>query len=142
MDRDFFSRKNGIAALAIVFAGMLLWLLYAANGGMVAKDREPNGIDRQTPGLTGKANITWNQNVEPDTKGYRIYYGTERRTGDCPQGGYAHTVDVGNVTSHELKDLQVGLTYYFSITAYDAGGRESCFSSEVSKTIAASPASQ
>lgn len=86
--------------------------------------------------LMGKATLTWDAAGEQDIKGYRIYYGTEKRKGDCPKdGGYAKKVDVGNKTSYQLDNLKDSSTYYFSVTSYNTGGKESCFSEEMSKTV-------
>ncbi|NTW27106.1 MAG: fibronectin type III domain-containing protein [Candidatus Moranbacteria bacterium] len=86
--------------------------------------------------IFGKANLTWNASSETDIKGYKIYYGTEKRKGDCPKdGAYKKKVDVGNVTSYQLENLNDSSTYYFSVTSYNTGGKESCFSEEMSKTV-------
>lgn len=83
----------------------------------------------------GKATLSWNSNKEPDLAGYKIYYGTSPRTGNCPLGGYPQKVDIGNKTSYTVEKLETGKDYYFSITSYDKSGNESCFSSEVKKII-------
>lgn len=88
----------------------------------------------------GSATLAWNANSDVDLDGYKIYYGTSARTNSCPTGGYASSVDVGNVTSYTLSNLIDGQTYYFSITAHDNYNNESCFSSEVSKAIPAATA--
>lgn len=85
--------------------------------------------------LKGKATLNWNASTETDVTGYRIYYGTENRTADCPQGGYSKKIDVGNKTSYQLDNLNDNATYYFSVTSYNSGGKESCFSEEMSKAI-------
>ena len=86
----------------------------------------------------GSATLSWNANTESDLAGYRIYYGTSARTGACPTGGYPNNINVGNVAAYTFSNLTDGSTYYFSITAYDTSGNESCFSSQVSKLIPAS----
>jgi len=84
---------------------------------------------------TGKATLSWAKNTEPDLAGYKIYYGTTPRTGDCPPSGYTDNLDVGNVERHEFNNLEEGKTYYFSVSAYDSSKNESCFSSEMSKVL-------
>jgi len=89
--------------------------------------------------LTGKANLSWNPCTEANVAGYRIYYGTEKRNGDCPSGGgYAQKVDVGNHTSYQINNLKDKTVYYFSVTSYNTSGKESCFSEEMKKSITVS----
>lgn len=92
------------------------------------------------PKNTGTATLHWNANTEPDLAGYKIYYGTKARTGDCPPGGYSGNADVGktdtpDTPAYTLKELENSKTYYFSITSYDTSGNESCFSQEISKQV-------
>ena len=86
---------------------------------------------------SGKATLSWDTNIEPNLAGYKIYFGTAPRTDNCPSGGYPQKVDVGNKTSYTIDKLEKGKTYYFSITAYNKSGKESCFSAEVKKIIQA-----
>ena len=85
-------------------------------------------------GGSGAATLSWSpptQNTDgtPLTAaGFRVYYGTASRH-------YGAPIDVGDVTSYVLGGLQVGQTYYFAVTAYDSGGNESAYSTEVSKTL-------
>ena len=83
----------------------------------------------------GSAKLSWNANTELDLSGYKIYYGTTPRTGDCPDGGYAQNIKVGKVTSYTLDNLEPGKTYYFSVTSYNQAGKESCFSAQMSKNV-------
>ncbi len=46
-------------------------------------------------------------------------------------GNYESVIDVGNQTTYNLSDLEDAKAYYFVVTAYDALGRESDFSSEL-----------
>lgn len=92
------------------------------------------------PANNGTANLSWNANNEFDLAGYKIYYGTSPRTGNCPAGGYPNKIDVGKTAtlekpSYKIENLENGKTFYFSITSYDTSGNESCFSDEMSKTI-------
>ena len=88
----------------------------------------------------GSATLSWSANNEPDLVGYRIYYGTSPRTGDCPPAGYPNKIDVGKTDTPDnpffvVGNLEDDKTYYFSLTSYDASGNESCFSQEMSKII-------
>lgn len=86
----------------------------------------------------GEATLSWNQSAEKDLKGYNVYYGQSPRKEDCPKGGYENKIDVGNKTNYKIKDLENKKTYYFSVTSYNQSGKESCFSEEMSKSIAIS----
>lgn len=67
-------------------------------------------------------------------KGYKIFYGTTSVASDTASYTMG-PVDVGNVITYDVKDLNNGTTYYFAVTAYDAAGNESEFySTEVSAT--------
>lgn len=92
---------------------------------------------------SGTATLSWEANTESDLAGYKIYYGTSPRTGDCPDGGYSEKIEVGKTTTPEkpsfiVKGLEAGKTYYFSVTSRDTSGNESCFQKEVSKAFPAS----
>jgi hypothetical protein len=64
--------------------------------------------------------------------GYRVYTGTT-------SGSYSQNIDVGNVTSYTVSSLNNATTYYFAVTAYDASGDVSGFSSQASYTTPAAP---
>jgi len=58
--------------------------------------------------------------------GYKIYYGTQ-------SGNYTYPpIDVGNVTSYTINDLDKNEIYYLAVSAYASGGEESEFSTELS----------
>ena len=61
-----------------------------------------------------------------DLAGFKIYYGNTSHS-------YYGSINVGNVTSAVVGNLADGLTYYFSLTAYDTSGNESGYSNEVSR---------
>ena len=110
-------RSIWLTVLVIVAASFVAWRSYGEKSDF------------------GSATLSWGANTETDLAGYRIYYGTEPRTGDCPPGGYAEKVDAGKRTSYEIDNLKPGESYYFSVTSYNAAGKESCFSEEISKKI-------
>lgn len=86
----------------------------------------------------GTAQISWNSSSDSNLGGYKIYYGTSPRNADCPPADYSDNIAVGNSTFYTFGDLAINKTYYFSVTAYNTSGQESCFSDEVSKTISVS----
>jgi len=58
-----------------------------------------------------------------DLAGYKLYYGAE-------SGVYTKTVDVGDITTFQVKGIPDG-PYFFAVTAYDTMGNESGYSNEV-----------
>ena len=77
--------------------------------------------------------LAWDPNTEPDLAGYWVYYGTS-------SGIYPLSIDVDNLTTYTVSDLEEGQTYYFAVTAYDFSGNESDFSNEVSIYLSESEA--
>ncbi len=73
------------------------------------------------------ATLTWSPNTETDLAGYKVYVGTA-------SGIYGAPIDVGKVTSYVVGNLQLGNTYYFTVTAYDGSSNESLHSAEVTKS--------
>ena len=78
----------------------------------------------------GTVTVSWDANSENDLNGYKIYYGKSSRN-------YDQVIDVGNVVTSTIGDLEANTTYYFALTAYDFVGNESSFSDEVSANISA-----
>ncbi|WP_447964924.1 FG-GAP-like repeat-containing protein [Nitrospira sp. Ecomares 2.1] len=68
--------------------------------------------------------LTWDPNSEPDLMGYYVYMGTS-------QGSYHTTKNAGLTPSHIFQNLPEGITYYFTVTAYDQSGNISEPSKEV-----------
>ncbi len=77
----------------------------------------------------GSVSLSWDANSENDLSGYRVYYGTQSNR------NYSDVVDVGNVVTFRISNLDAGRTYFFAVTAYDFSGNESSFSSEISANI-------
>jgi hypothetical protein len=106
---------------------MILAFCFAAcskSAPTAIKDRPPNSVV-----------LTWKAGTEKNLAGYKIHYGTEA-------GKYTETKDVGMTETPDnpqymLTDLNPGKTYYFAVKAYNKAGKESEYSQEVSKTIAA-----
>ena len=68
--------------------------------------------------------LSWDANPEPDLMGYNVYMGTS-------QGSYNTTKIIGPNSSYVFQNLSQGITYYFTITAYDQTNNESLPSEEV-----------
>jgi hypothetical protein len=88
----------------------------------------PNSLPGFIPEVSaqslGAATVSWDANTESDLAGYKIYYGTS-------SGSYDTEIDVGNVTSFIIDNLEDGTTHFFAMTAYDDSSNESDFSNEV-----------
>jgi len=94
------------------------------------------GVDEAS--TTADINLSWVAPSEREDNtsialseiaGYKIYYGTT-------QGQYSNSVDVndGSAAGYTFKAFPSG-TYFFVVTTYDTGGRESQYSAEVKKVI-------
>lgn len=88
--------------------------------------------------LEGQATLSWDESEEKNVT-YKIYYGETPRDNDCPPAGYAKSTAVKKGHDFTAKNLEPGKTYYFSVSAVGAGGKESCFSHEMSKKIPGKP---
>jgi len=73
--------------------------------------------------------LAWSSDTEADLSGYRLRYGTA-------SGSVDGQVDAGRATSATVTGLFRGVTYYFSVVAYDSSGNESSPSSEVTARLA------
>jgi hypothetical protein len=91
--------------------------------GQVAPPPPPPPV----PPVNGLATVTWSANSEADLAGYKIYVGTT-------SGVYTQTIDAGNATSYAIT-LPKGVTYFFTVTAYDRSGNESARSAELSRSL-------
>jgi hypothetical protein len=76
--------------------------------------------------------LAWDPNSETDLAGYIVQYGTQ-------SGNPSTNVDVGNVTSRQFTGLQIGVTYYFRVVAYNTAAMQSGPSTEVSYTPSTPP---
>lgn len=93
--------------------------------------------------------VSWNASCNTNVTGYKVYFGASTTlltpsvngtTTDCNGNtltnltypiNFTNYVNVGNVTSATISNLQKGYYYYFAATSYDVSGNESGFSSEV-----------
>ena len=79
---------------------------------------------------TSSVLLTWTANTEPDLLSYNIYRSTTPGTYGAPLANVQKPA-----TTYTAAGLQVGTTYYFTITAVDSAGNESLRSNEVSRSI-------
>ena len=100
---------------------------------------EPNGNSCSAIIIPTYTSITlsWTaptQNIDNSSltnlSGHKIKYGTS-------SGVYQNTIDVGNVTTHTVQNLERGQTYFFVATAYNLDNIESDNSTELTIAIPA-----
>jgi hypothetical protein len=111
--------------IVLPFVGIII-SFYSCGGG--------GGTSSGSTNSSTSVTLTWDApttNVDgtplTDLAGYKIYYGKL-------SGKYTNVIDVGNVITYKVEDLQSG-TYYFAVTAYDTSANEGDYSNEVSKSI-------
>ena len=81
-----------------------------------------------SPGTAAQSTtLAWDRNPEPNIARYKIYYGTQ-------SGGPSQSLDVGNVTTSTVSNLNDATKYFFTATAVNTAGLESPKSNEVSHT--------
>lgn len=79
--------------------------------------------------LATEVKLIWDPNInDPDLGGYKVYFGTKSRT-------YGTPIDVGNLTSYTIQNLNLNTPYFFAVTAYDTNGLESDYSEEIGVLI-------
>ncbi|MBU0456502.1 MAG: chitobiase/beta-hexosaminidase C-terminal domain-containing protein, partial [Gammaproteobacteria bacterium] len=106
----------------------------------ILRDRNPNNpaddLSTSAPeppkGLSAipgdkRIDLSWNLSQELNIKGYKIYYGLSTNS-------YTASVDVGNVVSYQLQNLNNSTRYYIALKAYNLAGNESGYSNEVNAT--------
>lgn len=79
-------------------------------------------------GYCAQVTLSWNPKTESELAGYNLYIGTSSRF-------YSQVIDVGNNIEYTVDNLSEGISYYFTVTAYDIEGHESVYSNEVSTTF-------
>jgi len=82
------------------------------------------------PHALGQSAVTlaWDPSPGSGIAGYLLYEGTA-------SGSYSDVIDVGESTTATASNLVSGTTYYLAVKAYDTGGLESDFSSEITYTV-------
>jgi hypothetical protein len=68
--------------------------------------------------------LAWDPNSDSLTTGYTLSYGTV-------SGSYSTRIDVRNVTTYQVTNLDAARTYYFAVQAYTAAGVSSGYSTEI-----------
>ena len=104
------------------------------------RDNDCDGVvdEACVPALEGTVTLAWrgtevDENGGPERLfGYRIYLGTA-------PGAYEGYRDVGLVTTHAVRGLEVGGVYHFAVAALDCDGNESQLSNVVSSVVVPLP---
>lgn len=78
--------------------------------------------------IEGSATLAWDSSTDSNVRGYKVHYGNSSRN-------YSSHNDAGSQTTYKLSGLTDGQTYYAAATAYNAGGQESAYSTEIAFTI-------
>jgi len=77
---------------------------------------------------SGAIRLSWErpaaQLAAKQISGFKLYCGYSERT-------YIGVQDVGNRTDYQLRNLEGGRRYHFSVTAYNADGSQSDYSREI-----------
>jgi hypothetical protein len=76
--------------------------------------------------------LAWNASRDSSVAGYKVYCSTV-------SGASGPFIDVGNLTTTSISNLNDSTTYYFSVTAYNNGGQESQCSNEIALTTPSRP---
>jgi hypothetical protein len=90
------------------------------------------GDEGNAPVGTAAVTLTWTAPSDARIRGYRVYYGLSSRAYLQARGSGLNS---GSSTSFAVSGLAEGRDYYFAVTAYDAAGNESDYSSEVTKQV-------
>ena len=106
------------------------WAILVGAALFVPSLGEPAG---NTPVIASSSvTLAWDKSPSRAVKGYRLHCGlTSGRS-------YTRIVDVGKLTTYKISNLIPGKTYYCVVTAYDARGKESPPSNEISFTVSPS----
>ncbi len=75
--------------------------------------------------LAESVHLEWDAGTDNvGVTGYNIYVGTS-------SGIYGTPINVGNVLQYTVTGLNIGTSYYFAASCYDAVGNESVYSNEL-----------
>lgn len=125
----------GVVALLVVSTGSLSALAQSSSDTEV-----PSYVDDVTA-VAGDEEVTLSWDAATDdtsVTGYKVYYGTE----SVSQAGQTYnlgSVEVSDVLTTTVSNLENDITYYFAVTALDATENESLeYSAEVSATPSSS----
>jgi hypothetical protein len=109
---------------------------YAASAKKTAQTA--NAVDTTPPAVPtglaieardGAVKVSWASNTEPDLAGYQVYYGT------ASGGPWTYAASTSPpTTSTVVSGLTNGVTYWFTVLAYDTSSNQSAKAAPVSAT--------
>ena len=127
-------RRLAMSLLGALSTAMLACSSVPPDSTGTVRTQEENRAAPQDDDQIGPndARLTWDPVSHPDLGGYRVYYTFESLKYLVALGT---VVDVGDATTHTLRDLSGGKRYWFAVIAYTSDGQQSEFSNIVSKDI-------
>lgn len=114
--------------LWVLLCSLILGFYQNCGNSQFATVPSQNETSPQQLANLGSVDLSWDQNTDSVTVGYKIYYGTQ-------SGNYTNAIDVGSAGGSypqtTVSDLAIPGTYYFVVKAYDTAGNESVAADEV-----------
>lgn len=85
------------------------------------------------PAQAGEVTLAWDPNTEKDLKGYGVYFSQGIYGPPYQLAGYVELTDLNDpqAPTFTVTGLTAGTVYSLAVTAYDAEGNESYYSSPV-----------
>ena len=82
--------------------------------------------------VTTSVSLTWDPSPSPEVTGYNLFVGDATRH-------YTNSINVGNAVNYTVPGLRPGVSYFFTVTAYNSDGLESVPCNEVQYTPTGGP---
>lgn len=108
-----------LVSVPMLVLSLGLYLALAACGG--------SSNDAGTGTAGASKTLSWTAVPDSSVLGYKVYWGTESHH-------YDSNADAGPNPNYTVNGLRAGETYFFAVSAYNAGG-ESALSAEVSSVV-------
>ncbi len=100
------------------------------------------GLATDVPGCGLQARFSWKPSPQPQVAGYAIHYGIVNAPTSSGPCNYQNEIDIGlpepgldGRIHATVSGLDLGETYCFAVTAYDAHGTDGYASNVVQETI-------
>lgn len=122
--------------VALAAAATILGVQASALAATTDDKTAPSEVENfeATPG-DGEVLLEWDPSTDNvDVAGYYVYIGVSPADGDDDDYEFGSVAVENGDTSYTVENLTNNLSYYFNITAFDAAGNESEFSTELEVT--------